>query len=165
MSRCDRDGSRGRAAALLRVGSVEPLRFRNVAPGPTRDADFVWSALIFGQAVPTFAAAEELGLESRVELTIDGIEGFEVGAFADNGVPNIVDVLVQSGGENALSLTEPNVFVIGAKSGTSMAKLKRGIQKLLPSARLRRLVEGPEVPAADPAATSVEEAQPQGIVS
>ena len=152
-------------SARLRVGSVEPLRFRNISPGPTRDADFVWSALLVGQAVPTFQAADKLGLDSRVELTIGGVAGFEVGAFADNGVPNLVDVLVQSSGEHSLAMTQPNEFVIGAKTGTSTARLKNALRKLFPSARIQSLVQGAEVPATDPSQTPVAEAQPQGIVT
>jgi hypothetical protein len=149
----------------LRVGSVEPMRFRNIAPGPSRDADFVWSALLFGQAVPTFDAAEKLGLDSRVELTIDGVGGFEVGAFADNGVPNFVDVLVQGSGEQALAINEPTEYVIGAKAGTRVDVLKRALHKALPSTRITTLIDDAVVPSADPGVAAVAEAQPQGIVS
>jgi hypothetical protein len=150
----------------LRVGSVEPMRFRNIAPGPSRDADFVWSALLFGQAVPTFDAADKLGLDSRVELTIDGVGGFEVGAFADNGVPNFVDVLVQGSGEQTLAIDEPTEFVIGAKEGTRIVGLKKALHRALPSARIKSLIDDKVVPSADPQVGTVAEAQPQqGIVS
>ena len=120
---------------------------------------------MFGQAIPTFDAAKKLKLENRVELTIDGIGGFEVGAFADNGVPNLVDLLVQGGGEDGLALTRPTQFVIGAKPGTSMAKLARALKRVVPSVRLRRLVKSDKVPATDPQVATVADAEPQGIVT
>jgi hypothetical protein len=146
----------------LKVGEVEPLRFRNVAPGPTRDADFVWTSLILGQAVPTFAAAKKLGLAESGELKIGRSRGFKVGAFADNGVPNLVDVLVQGGTQEQLGLGAPNEFVIGAKPGTSIAALERALKKLLPSARLERLVDEEQVPSVTATAQA---ATPRGVVS
>jgi hypothetical protein len=149
----------------LKVGEIEPLHFRNIAPGPTRDADFVWTSLILGRAVPTFAAAKKLGLSESGELSIGGLRGFKVGAFADNGVPNLVDVLVQGGTQERLGLGEPNELVIGAKPGTRIAALERALKKLLPSAHLERLVEGAQVPSVAASASSVQAAAPLGVVS
>src|SRR5918996_5895695 len=44
----------------LDVGWVDPLRFRSVAPAPTRNAEFVWSALLTGEAVIAVDTAEQL---------------------------------------------------------------------------------------------------------
>jgi hypothetical protein len=147
----------------LKVGEVQPLRFRNVAPGPTRDAEFVWTSLILGQAVPTFQAAKELGISEQAELKIDGTPGFKVGAFADNGTPNVVDLLVQSGAEKQLQLGEPTEFVIGARGGVQIDALKRALKKAVPGAEIEQLVAAAEVPSSE--ATSAATATPLGLVS
>lgn len=131
----------------LRVAQVEPLGFRSVAPASTRDADFVWVSLIVGQAIPTFDAAKKLGLEGPGEIAIKGSPGFAVGAFADNGVPNLADVMVAGGAEGKLELGAPNQLVIGAKSGVTVEALGRDLRKKLPNATLRRLIPGAKAPA------------------
>src|SRR5215210_205099 len=40
--------------ARLKVGAASPLDYRSVAPASTRDAEFVWTALMAGRAVVTF---------------------------------------------------------------------------------------------------------------
>lgn len=157
------EGPNGRVR--LDVGEVQPLHFRNVAPAPTRDAEFVWTSLILGQAVPSFAAAEKLGLSGSGELEIAGTPGFQVGAIADNGVPNFVDVLVQAGAERQLQLGEPTALVIGADPGASVPDLKRALKRFLPGARLQQLIDGTEVPSPDVGSDDVVAAQPQGIAS
>lgn len=146
----------------LRVAGVEPLRFRSVAPASTRDADFVWVSLILGQAVPTFDAAQALGLEGAGEVAIGKTPGFKVGAFADNGVPNIADLIVQNGAERQLALGEPLLYMIGAESGVTIEVLGRQLRKAVPGARLRRLIPQETVPS-QPAAASAP--QPVGQVS
>lgn len=146
----------------LRIAEVHPLDFRSVAPASTRDADFVWVSLIVGQAVPTFDAAKKLGLDSGGEITIKGTPGFAVGAFADNGVPNLADVMVVAGAERKLQLGEPTTIVVGAKSGVTIEALGRDLKKKLPGARLRRLIPQQEAPV-QPSAPSAP--QPVGQVS
>lgn len=134
-------------AVTLRVAQVEPLGFRSVAPASTRDADFVWVSLIVGQAIPTFDAAKKLGLEGPGEIAIKGTPGFAVGAFADNGVPNLADVMVAGGAEGKLELGAPNKLMIGARSGVTVEVLGRDLRKKLPGATLERLIPEERAPA------------------
>jgi hypothetical protein len=160
------EGPTGRVR--LNVGEVQPLHFRNVAPGPTRDADFVWTSLILGQAVPSFDAAKKLGLSGQGELNIAGTPGFQVGAIADNGVPNFVDVMLQTGAERQLRLGEATAFVIGAEPGTSTKDLKVALQDAFPGAGLKSLVHAAKIPEPDAGSSTVAAApqvQPQGVVS
>jgi len=146
----------------LRVGEVDPLLFRSVAPASTRDAEFVWVSLIVGHAIPTFTAANKLGLEGSGDLTIAGTPGFRVGAFAENGAPNIADVIVQRGSERQLGLGDTNVVVVGAKSGVTIEALGRDLREALPDAKLRRLIPDLTAPA-QPSAPAAPE--PIGYVS
>jgi hypothetical protein len=122
------------------VGEVKPLEYRNVAPSATRNADFVWTSLILGGAVPTPGAAKALGLTNPEELTIAGVPGFSVGALADNGVPNVADVIIGSAGQERLKMPEPRTFVIGAKTGAIVETLQENIAAVLPAAELERLI-------------------------
>lgn len=136
----------GKKTVQLRVGGVAPLEFRPITPTSTRDAEFVWISLILGQAVPTLEAAGKLGLSGAGEVTVAGTR-YPVGAFADNGVPNFADVLVQDGDEKFLGLGEPRIVVVGAKSGVTVETLQRDLKKVLPNARYRRLIPQSTVPA------------------
>lgn len=135
-----------RKVVALRVAEVQVVNFRSVAPASTRDADFVWVSLILGQAVPTFEAAKKLGLDGPGEIAIKGTPGFAVGAFADNGVPNLADVMVVAGAERKLQLGAPNKLVIGAKAGVTVEALGRDLKKRLPGAQLRRLIPHAQAP-------------------
>jgi hypothetical protein len=126
-------------AARLSVGAVDPLLFRSVAPPSTRDADFIWVSLILGQAVPTFAAADKLGISDAGGLVIAGTPGYRVGAIADNGTPNIVDLLVQNSDERRLPLGPPRLAIVGAKSGVTIQKLADDLRARVPAAKLKRL--------------------------
>lgn len=130
----------------LKIGAVQPLEFRSVAPPSTRDADFIWVSMVVGQAVPTFAAAKRLGLEGAAEVKISGTS-FRVGALADNGTPNIVDVLVQNGAERQLDLGAPRIAVIGARSGVTIQRLGRDLRAASSGISLRRLVLSDTAPA------------------
>ena len=123
---------------VLRVASVDPLPFRSVAPASTRDAEFVWTALMSDRAVITYDAARRLGVEGSDELFI-GKSSIEVGAFADNGIPNIADVLVSPRVARDVRLGGPRVLVVGAKSGTTIEALGKDLRKRLPGARLTRI--------------------------
>jgi pimeloyl-ACP methyl ester carboxylesterase len=136
----------------LRVASVDPLPFRSVAPASTRDAEFVWTALMSDRAVITFDAAQKLGVKGSEELAI-GSSTIEVGAFADNGIPNIADVLVSPQVARQVKLGGPTLIVFGAKSGTTIEALGRDLRKRLPGAQLRRI--RPETQTSQP--TSVPE--------
>lgn len=135
----------------LEVGEVEPLGFRPVAPGPTKEADFVWTSLVLGDVVPTKSAAQKLGVKGAAELTIGGARGFKIGAFADNGVPNLADVLVATDGKRRLRMPGPRLFVIGAEDGAALEQVGKGLRRLLPGARLERLAPPASAPTAAPA--------------
>ncbi len=145
----------------LRVAEVDPLVFRSVAPPATRDADFVWVSMIVGQAVPTFDASRRLGLAGAGEIFIAGTR-FSVGAFADNSVPNLADVMLQKGDEKRLELGDPTVFVVGAKSGVTIESLGRDLRDNVRGAHVRRLAPQAAAPAEqDPNAAP----QPVGYIS
>lgn len=141
----------------LRVASVDPLLFRSVAPASTRDAEFVWTAVMSGLAVITFDAAQKLGVKGSEELTI-GNSTIRVGAFADNGIPNIADVLVSPQVARQVRLGGPRLLVVGAKTGVTIEALGRDLRKRLPGANLRRI--RPESQPTQPSAP-----EPTGSVS
>ncbi|MGH2747818.1 MAG: D-alanyl-D-alanine carboxypeptidase family protein [Actinomycetota bacterium] len=121
----------------LRVAALDPVDFRAVAPAPTRDADFVWVALVGGEAVVTHQAADRLGFQDAGQLDLGG-ERVRVGAFADNGTPNFADVVVDS---QSLDLGgRPRAVVVGAKSGITLETLAKDLRRKVPGARLVRLV-------------------------
>lgn len=142
----------------LRVASVDPLPFRSVAPASTRDAEFVWTALMSDRAVITFDAAKKLGVKGSEELSM-GRSTIQVGAFADNGTPNIADVLISPQVARQLKLGGPRLIVVGAKSGTTIEALGRDLRRRLPGARLRRI--RPETEPTQPASAPA----PSGTVS
>lgn len=141
----------------LRVASVDPLPFRSVAPASTRDAEFVWTALMSDRAVITSGAAKTLGVTGSEELIV-GRSPIRVGAFADNGVPNIADVLVSAQVARQMELGGPKVLVVGAKTGTTIEALGRDLKARLPGAKLRRIQ--PETQSGSPPAP-----QPVGTIS
>jgi len=135
----------------LEVAAVEPIMFRSIAPPTTRAADFVWISLVMGRAAPTFDAAEKLGVQDGGVLQI-GSTPFDIGAIADNGVPNFADVLVQNGAADELRLGEPRTVIVGARSGASLEAIGEAIHDRLPEARRHRLVESPEAPVQEESA-------------
>ncbi len=143
---------------VLRVGAVDPLAFRSVAPPSTRDAEFVWTALMSDRAVISFEAARKLGVKSADELLV-ARSAIKVGAFADNGNPNIADVLVSAEVARRMELGSPRVLVVGAKTGVTIETLGRDLRRRLPDARFTR-IHG-EIPrSSSPAAP-----EPVGTVS
>lgn len=131
-----RGGPQG--AKTIRVASVDPLPFRSVAPPSTRDAEFVWLALFSDQAVLTFDTARALGVTSAQEIRV-GKTTVQIGAFADNGMPNIADMIVSTRVARAMKLGAPTVLVVGAKTGTTIETLGKDLQKKLPGADLKRI--------------------------
>lgn len=139
----------------LRVASVDPLTFRSVAPASTRDAEFVWTALMSDRAVITADAAKTLGVTGSEELIL-GRSSIRVGAFADNGVPNIADVVVSAQVARRMDLGGPKVLVVGAKTGVTIEALGRDLKARLPGAKLRRIqpeAQGGSPPAPQPVGT------------
>lgn len=124
--------------AVMRVGVIEPLRYRAVAPSSTRDADFVWTSLLQGFAVVDFEAAQSLGLRKNPRIDIDGRKA-QVGAVADNGTPGIVDVLVGDGWGRHVGAPRPRVVVVGAETGAPIEALGRDLRRTIRGARLERV--------------------------
>lgn len=140
---------------LLTVGAIDPFIYRSVAPASTRDAEFVWSSLLAGDAVVTFDAAEKLGLGRNDDVRIGG-RAFRIGAFADNGTPNVADVLVDAVVGSDIGASRTKMLAIGAKSGVTVEALGRDLRAKLPGARWQRLVSRAAATAAPaPAAPAV----------
>lgn len=134
------EGPNGRVP--LQFGSVPPLKFRPVAPAPTREADFVWTALIGGRAVVTYEASEQLGIEGADPLGVPGLEGLRVGAFAENGAPtNFADVLVSEEVVEEMPGEPIDMLIVGTGPGVDAVALARSLRKAVPDARLLPLVQ------------------------
>lgn len=122
----------------MKVAAVDPLPFRSVAPSSTRDAEFVWTALMSDRAVITSKAATTLGLRRAAKISIEKLP-LDIGAYADNGTPNIADVVISTQVARGLGLGQPNVLVIGAKTGTTIEALGKDLRRKLPRARFQRI--------------------------
>ena len=119
--------------AGLTVGSTRPLRFRSVAPASTKEADFVWAALVSGRAVLTFEAARTLGIEASGRLQIGDRDAIPVGAFAANGTPDLADVLVADHVGRALGMGSANLWIVGADSPGDIDAVGPRLRKALAS--------------------------------
>lgn len=126
----------------LQLGATPPLRFRPVAPDPTRSADFVWTTLIAGQAVVTYQAAEELGIEGAGTIDVPALGDVKVGAFAENGVPtNFADVLVSDHIIERMPGEPTDLIVVGTSEAADTEQLRRDLVKAVPGAELLPLVQ------------------------
>lgn len=125
--------------STLRVAAVDPLLFRALAPEPTRAAEFVWTALVSGEAVVTFDAAEALGVEGSGDAAIAGTS-LRAGAIADNGVPNLADVLVADFVSESAGLPGPRLLAIGVKDPDRTEAAGRALRERFPDAKVRRLL-------------------------
>ncbi len=114
----------------LELGSTKPLRFRSVAPASTKEAEFVWTALLGGRSVLTSAAARTVGIEGSGEIRIGDLP-IPVGAFASNGTPELVDVLVADHIGRDLGLGDPNMLVVGAEAGADIDRISTRLRDLL----------------------------------
>jgi len=154
----------------LLVGSTRPLSFRSVAPAATKEADFVWSSLLGGEAVLTFESAEALGIEGAATVSIGALEGIAVGALADNGTPNVVDALVPDHVGIKLGLGGPTMLVVGASSDDTIDGLRPRLERALAGtgARIRRIVSRAPTqlePAGEPEAVGRAEGSAIGSMS
>lgn len=134
-------------AKRLRVGAVDPGSFRSVAPPPTRQADFVWLALIAGDAVLTQEAAKRIGFKDTELIRIKGVGPYHVGALADNGSPNLVDVMVDGEQLGIPLLAKSDAVVIGAQSGATLQGIADGLRRSVDGVRLKRLLPRTQVVA------------------
>ncbi|MGH2748253.1 MAG: M15 family metallopeptidase [Actinomycetota bacterium] len=136
----------------LEVAVVDPLSFRSIAPASTRDAEFVWTSLLAGEAVVTFDAARKLGLREAGAVDLDGAGTVIVGAFADNGVPNVADLLVGPAVGQRLGVGGPSLLAVGSKTGATIEVLGRSLRRRLPNARLTRMTPSDPARLEPPAA-------------
>jgi hypothetical protein len=126
------------------VGVVDPLDFRPITPDATRDAQFVWSSLLRGDAVVTFAAADEMGIDGAATIELGSAGQFRVGAYADNGVPNYADILVSRDVGTKLGLDDARLAVVGSEPGVSREKIRQRLAAGLEGEQLVNLL--PETP-------------------
>lgn len=124
--------------ARLKVAAVDPIEFRPVSPPSTRSADFVWLSLLGGDAILTHGSAKKIGLKDSAEVRVGPAGKIRVGALADNGTPNLADVLVAEVGVKDWG--ETTTVVVGAETGANLTKLKRSIRKRVRGGRLIRLI-------------------------
>jgi hypothetical protein len=126
----------------MRVAAVDPIEFRPVAPTSSRDAEFVWSEMASGEAIVTFAGADALGLGGGGTI-VAGKSKLVVGAYADNGVPNIAEVMVNEQVGRDLGLDDPHWLAVGAKPTANLQQLGHALEKRLPDARIAGLLPDP----------------------
>jgi hypothetical protein len=126
----------------LRLGAVDPVVFRSLAPSVTRDAEFVWSALLAGNAVVSLKAARKLGLTDKNKITIDG-DRIDIGAFAESGSPAVADVLIDRRLAEELGLIGTEALMIGTNSIEDRDAVAHRLERAM-GGRLKRLV--PQVP-------------------
>jgi hypothetical protein len=118
----------------LRVVAVDPLAFRSVAPQSTREADYVWTTLLGGRAVLTPDAARSLNFGTSGHVVFRTNE-IPVGAFADNGTPNLGDVMISEGLGRSARVPESRELIVGTKEGANLDAI---------AARLRKTIGGIE---------------------
>ena len=126
----------------MRVAAVDPLEFRSVAPESSRAAEFVWSEMSAGEAIVTFGGADALGLGDGGSVVVNGTS-LAVGAYADNGVPNIAEVMVSKQVGADLGLSEQRWIVVGGRPGVDLERLGAALRELLPDARMAGLLADP----------------------
>ena len=111
----------------LRIVTVEPFGFRSVAPASTQAADFVWTALIGGRGVltPETARALDFGASGSIGVK-DG--QIDIGAFADNGVPNLGDVMVSEAVASTMGFRSTDGYIVGSEKGADLDRLHQVLQ-------------------------------------
>jgi hypothetical protein len=125
----------GKRSARLKMAVVDPVTFRSFAPTPTRDADFVWTSLAAGQTVLTGRAVDALDFKDPGSIAI-GRRQYAVGAYADNGTPNLGDIMVA--GTPTSSARGASVVFVGLKKGslrdaeTLVRRHLRGVVRVRP---------------------------------
>ena len=128
--------------ANLRVAAVDPLDFRSIAPASTRDAEFVWTEMASGEAILTFGAADTLDMSEGDGVTVAD-QSLAVGAFAENGIPNIAEVLINEEVGAGLKLGDPQWLIVGAAPSANTSKMKKTLEAKLPEARIAGLLPDP----------------------
>jgi hypothetical protein len=144
---------------ILRVAAVDPLEYRSIAPVATNEAEFVWTSLLSGEAVLTFDAAEDLGIDDGGTIEMDGGRSMEVGAFADNQTPNIADVVVDGDGGQ---VEGDQVLTVGVQPGTSLDALGTALSGELPDSKFVPLIPPDLMSNPDPLTGAIDDASSGG---
>lgn len=127
-----------KGSASLKVATVPVIDFRSVAPAATRSADFVWFALIGGDAVMTPTAAKRIKLNNDTQIAAKGLGKLAVGALADNATPNFADVVLSS--DEYPKLGAPSAVIVGAESGVTLNTLAGEIREEIAGAKVTWLL-------------------------
>lgn len=130
----------------LRVGAVDWITFRPVAPTSTRDADFVWTSLLQREAILTYEAADKLGVRDSTKISLDRRIRMSVGGFAANGVPNIFDVMVSKSVGDDTGIDRPRHVLVGATPGIKVDPLRERLKKAFPTVGMKALFQEKSVP-------------------
>jgi D-alanyl-D-alanine carboxypeptidase len=146
----------------LRIATVDALEYRSIAPVATNEAEFVWTSMLSGEAVLTFEAAEDLGIEGGGTIELDGGRDVEVGAFADNQTPNIADVMIDSNVGGQIGDASDQVLTVGVQPGTSLDALGTALSDELPGARLVPLIPPDLMSNPDPLTGAIEDGSSGG---
>jgi len=141
----------------LRVAAVDPLEYRSIAPVASNEAEFVWTSLLSGEAVLSFDAAEDLGIEGGGTIELDGGQEMEVGAFADNQTPNIADVMVDTNLAGQAGEGGDQVLTVGVQPGTSLDALGAALTEELPGSKLVPLIPPDLMSNPDPLTGAIED--------
>lgn len=134
--------STGSRTARLRVAAIDTLTARSVATPAVRDADFVWRALLDGQAIVAHRAARKLALAGPEVLSLGHVATARVGGFADMLEPNVADVVIDEAIVADDAFMPARLLAIGAETGTSLRALRRELHSAVPQMKLRRM-QGP----------------------
>jgi len=146
----------------LKVASVDPLEYRSIAPVASNEAEFVWTSLLSGEAVLTFDAAEDLGIEGGGTIELDGGKDMEVGAFADNQTPNIADVMVDMNLAGQAGGGGDQVLTVGVQPGTSLDALGAALSEELPGSKFVPLIPPDLMSNPDPLTGAIEDGSSGG---
>ncbi|CAN5621897.1 hypothetical protein BH20ACT23_BH20ACT23_00700 [soil metagenome] len=141
----------------LRIATVDPLEYRSIAPVATNEAEFVWTSMLSGEAVLTFEAAEDLGIEDGGTIELDGGRTVEVGAFADNQTPNIADVMVGPSVGQHVEDGNDQIITVGVQPGTSLDALGTALSGELPGAKFVPLIPPDLMSNPDPLTGAIED--------
>jgi len=147
---------------ILRVAAVDPLEYRSIAPVASNEAEFVWTSLLSGEAVLTFDAAEDLGIEGGGTIELGGGRAMEVGAFADNQTPNIADVMVDMNLAEQAGDGGDQVLTVGVQPGTSLDALGAALNEELPGSKLVPLIPPDLMSNPDPLTGAIEDGSSGG---
>ena len=127
-----------RRSASVEIAAVDPMRFRSITPDETTEAEFVWTALLAGQAVISYDTVSDLRFNGG-SVTI-GVEEAQVGAIAYNGAPeNLADVLVAGPLAERLGLEGIDSVVVGAEPGADLEQLEADLERIVAGAELHPL--------------------------